>query len=195
MCCQKLPPTIVTRPGCVTPIPSRPSCVSAPPDHDGRPRAEVRSARPRAAVTAADHRARIDDRWEHRRDRARRARAHASDQLRSASSNMPELEPSDGSVTNSPERLGEDPVAEHPDVRDRIEDLGLVAGDPQEPRRRRDRHPVAGALVDVLRRARLDQLSRLDAGATVDVGARPDLAASRRRRAPCPRACWWRSPP
>ena len=40
VCCQKLPPTIVNRPGCVSQCPSNPSWVSAPPTTTGVPGAK-----------------------------------------------------------------------------------------------------------------------------------------------------------
>ena len=73
----------------------------------------------------------------------------------------------------------EDPVSEHPDVGDRGEDVGLVAGDPDEARRGRDGDPVARVIVDLLRGAAAHKLAGLLAGARVDIRARPDLVPPR----------------
>ena len=73
----------------------------------------------------------------------------------------------------------EHPVAEHADVGDRPEHLGLVLADPQEAGRRGDGDPVAGRLEDPPRCAASDEGGRLVRGARVDVRAGPDLATAR----------------
>ncbi len=86
---------------------------------------------------------------------------------------------------------GQDPVAEHADVGDRREDLGLVAGNPAETRGRGDRHPVA-----TLRSRWCGACTALDRAppprrrpASRRWG-RPRSRCPTRRTAPCPRACW-----
>ena len=70
---------------------------------------------------------------------------------------MPELEPSGGIGRELPGQPRQDPVAQHAHVRRRLEHLGAVLGEPQEPGRGGDRDPVAGGAVDPLGGARLDQ--------------------------------------
>ncbi len=64
--CQKLPPTRVSRSGRTTPIPTSPSCVSAPPTTTGVP-----AARPVSSAAARgqrpDDRARLEDLGDDRR--------------------------------------------------------------------------------------------------------------------------------
>ena len=98
--CQKLPPTRVSRSGATTPIPTRPSWVSAPPTTTGVPAARPVSADARAlsrpttvpgsrtsGIRSADRPTRSSD---------------ALDHVRARRSNRFELEPADGSVTNRP---------------------------------------------------------------------------------------------
>jgi hypothetical protein len=62
-------------------------------------------------------------------------------------------------------------------MRDASEQLWLMSLDPQQPRGRRDRHPVAATIEDLAGAPRGHQLRRLRGCARVDVGARPQLVA------------------
>ena len=153
VCCQNEPPTTVVERSARIPMPSRPSCVSAPPATTGVPAGMPVSAAAAAVtspITVPDSSTGgTCDRLE-------------PDQLEDRSpttcgparSNMPELEPSDDVGRELAGQAGREPVAEHPDVADRGEHLGAVPGDPAQPRRGGDRDPVAGARVDLLARRR-----------------------------------------
>ena len=100
VCCQNDPPTTVVRPGVRTPIPSRPSWVSAPPATTGVPAGmpvSAAAAAVTAPITVPDSRT-----GGNRSGSSSSSSRIAGDQVRVARSNIPELEPSDGSVANSP---------------------------------------------------------------------------------------------
>ena len=125
--------------------------------------------------------------------RARPSRGSSPTTSRSARSNMPELEPSDDVGGELAGEAGGDPVAEHPDVTDRGEHLGAVPGDPAQPRRGGDRHPVARARVDLLGVAGLARARRPRPRRGSRRSGTPRSRGRRCRRAPCLRACsWWR---
>ena len=144
MCCQKLPPTIVKRPGLGDADPEQPELRVRAADDDRRAvrepglpprprRSPRRSTVPRSTTVGNDVRSSPT------RSRARgpTSRAGEVEHPRARAERRVGDE-----LAGEP---GQDPVAEHPDVRDRREDVGLVPRDPEEAGGRGDRDPVARA--------------------------------------------------
>ena len=191
VCCQNVPPTTVTLPGSVTPIPTSPSCVSAPPTTTGVACREAGLGRRRrghlAPITVPGASHRREDRRVEAADLDHLVRPGARGEVEHPRARA-ERRVGD-ELAREPR---EDPVAEHADVRGGGEHLGLVRGDPQEAGGRGDRDPVAGAPVDPLGVARLDQPPAPRPRRASRRSGTPTARARRRPTAPCPRACWWR---
>ena len=174
--CQNVPATTVYSPG-RAPAPSSPSCVSAPPATTGVPgRRPVCPAA--AAVTVPIT---VPGSCTGGSTLAGRplSAAISSDQARSARLNIPELDPQDGSVASTPDSRVAIQSLSMPRPLVRGQDVRPVPGQPAQPGRRGDRHPVAAERVDAIGRALADQVDGLLARAGVDVGAGPDLPAGR----------------
>ena len=108
-----------------------------------------RRARPQARLLGggrgdgADHGAGVVHRREHAGVAGRRCAAISSDQVRSASAEHPRARAAGRLGGQHAGQPGRDPVAEHAHAAGRRQDVRPVPGEPAQPGRRGDRHPVA----------------------------------------------------
>ena len=174
-CCQNVPPTTASVCGASRPSPTRASWVSAPPTTTGVPCASPVSAA--ASCETSPHT--VPD------SRTGGNTAGSNPQIAMISADHDRVAEVEHARARSRRRIGDeaagqsvqDPVAEHRHVGCLVHDAGLVGLQPQQPWRRRDRHPVAGELVDPLRVPAGDQALRLGGRSRVGVRARPELAS------------------
>ena len=174
--CQNVPATTVYSPG-LAPAPSSPSCVSAPPATTGVP-----ARRPVCPAARRGHRADHGAGVVHRREHAGGQAAERGDLVRPGpvgQAEHPGTRPAGRLGGQHAGQPGRDPVAEHAQAAGPGQDVRPVPGQPAQPGRRGDRHPVAAERVDPIGRALAISSAASWPRAAVDVRAGPDLPAGR----------------